>query len=290
MTSRPSLRLVASLSLALALVTPISTSSRAAPPDPKAVCFEAYPDAQKDRKTGKLRAARRALVTCSQDACPAAVRKDCAQWLAEVDAELPSVLVVATDPSGRDTAAVRVSVDGEIVAERLAGKSIEVDPGEHVFRFEHAGQAIEQSVIVRQSEKSRKLAIDFATPRGSAAPTAPPPPVDGAPPSPSRPVPVAVFVLGGVALASLATGTYFYFAQKSEHDDLAARCAPACSPDDVAPLKTKQLVAGVGLGVGVAALAAATVLFVTRRADGETTALGVAPHASGATLVLARGF
>ena len=108
MIPSPPIRLVSSLALTLALASP----THAAPPDGKTVCFDAYPEAQKHRKAGKLRAAQKELVICSQDACPAAVRRDCAQWLGEVTGELPSVLVVATDPEGKDTAAVRVTVDG----------------------------------------------------------------------------------------------------------------------------------------------------------------------------------
>ena len=288
-------RSLAHLPFALALSTPlVALPAHAA--DPKQACFDAYPAAQKLRKGGKLRRARAELVTCSQDACPAAVRKDCTDWLNEVSAELPSIVVVATDAAGKDTAAVRVTVDGEVAAARLDGKAIEIDPGERVLRFEHGGSTVEQALVVRQGERNRTVAVSFAAPSSSPPPSSPSEgtrssPGDRPPSSPTRPVPVAVYVLGGVGVASLATGAYFYFAQKSLHDDLAARCAPACSPDDVAPLKTKQLLGGVFAGVGVAALATAVVLYVGRKEDDSAiAALSVGPVPGGAALSLRGGF
>lgn len=261
----------------LALMTALGASPAAVGPahaaGGKQACFDAYPAAQKLRKAGKLREARAQLVTCSQDACPPAVKKDCNQWLGEVTSELPSVVIAATDPSGADTAAVRVIVDGVVVAERLDGKAIELDPGEHALRFEHAGKVVEQTMVIRQSEKNRTVTATFVPPKPAPAASTSGP----SEPAPSseapRPTPTAVYVLGGVGIASLALGTYFYFAQKSLHDDLAGRCAPACSPDDVSPLKTKQTIAGVSAGVGVAALLAATVLYVSR-GPGEPTSTG----------------
>ena len=179
------------------------------------------------------------------------------------------------------------------MSERLDGKSIDMDPGEHVFRFEHKQGFVEQTLVVRQAEKSRKIVVDFTAKKSPAPTSSGPPAAAEAAPAPSsvaRPVPAPVYVLGGVGVASLAVGTIFFFAQKSQHDDLAARCAPACSPDDVAPLKTKQLVAGLGLGVGVAALAAATVLYV-RRPEAQTTAsFSVSPNPGGATFAIQGGF
>lgn len=277
-TVLPLLALIIGLGASPAVVGPAHAAGG------KQACFDAYPEAQKLRKAGKLRAARAQLVTCSQDACPTAVKKDCTQWLGDVTAELPSVLIAATDPSGADTAAVRVLVDGDVVAERLDGKPIELDPGEHALRFEHAGKVVEQSVVIRQSEKNRKLTASFAPKSAPAVTTTTQPPP--APPSEApRPTPTSVYVLGGVGVVSLAVGTYFYFAQKSLHDDLTGRCAPACSPDEVSPLKTKQTIAGVGAGVGVAALVAATVLYVSRGpGDPASTGFDVSPTPRGAAL------
>jgi len=47
--------------------------------------------------------------------------------------------VRAEDTTGADTLAVRVTIDGQLLAETLDGKAVPIDPGEHVVRFELAG-------------------------------------------------------------------------------------------------------------------------------------------------------
>jgi hypothetical protein len=65
-------------------------------------------------------------------------------------------------------------------------------------------------------------------------------------------------VLGGVGVAGLGVFAGFGLAGKSSQDDLEKTCSPRCSPDDGKSVKTKYLLADIGLGVGVLSLAAAT--------------------------------
>ena len=283
--------LVAALALGACLsAIPLAAVPAEAQPA-KQACFDAYPNAQRLRKAGKLRASRAELVTCSQDACPAAMRKDCTQWMSEVAADIPSIVIAATDESGADTPEVAVVVDGERAKERLDGNPLELDPGEHTLTLTHRGATLERAIVLRAGERRRTIAVSFAKPKtatpapsATAAPTTAPPDE-----RPKAGVPTATYVLGGVGLASLAASAYFYFDQKRVHDDLSSSCAPRCSPDDVSPLKTRQLLAGITGGVGVVALGAAIALYVTRP-SAETNAsvgllrgspgLGLAPGAA----------
>ena len=152
----------------------------------KQECNAAYEQSQTLREKGKLIDARKQAVACSASTCSAYVVKECAQWLAEIDASLPTVVFTAQDPSGSDTLAVRVSVDGRIVGEKLDGKAVPIDPGEHVIRFELAGaEAVEQRVLVRQGQKNRNVAAAFkgkpADPSSAGTPVA-----LGKPPYPRR--------------------------------------------------------------------------------------------------------
>src|SRR4051812_26138390 len=70
-------------------------SAQAAPdtPDAKKACVVHHEQAQVLRRTTKLTDARAALLVCSQDVCPAAVRVDCVDWLNQVNRTIPSVVV-----------------------------------------------------------------------------------------------------------------------------------------------------------------------------------------------------
>lgn len=138
-------------------------SARAADTDAAALkraCIEASESAQQLRIDGKLVEAQKQLVMCASDVCPGAIRVDCASWLSQVNALMPSVVLVARDGAGEDLADVTVTMDGKPLTTHLDGKSISVGPGEHVFRFERTGSGpIEKRVIMREGETARKIEV-----------------------------------------------------------------------------------------------------------------------------------
>src|SRR5688572_20642579 len=91
----------------------------------KDACFARHEDAQRERRQGRLLAARTGLLVCSGASCPAAIRADCIEWLAEVSRSLPSIVVNAR-ARGADLADVRVFIDGRQAVERLTGAALEV--------------------------------------------------------------------------------------------------------------------------------------------------------------------
>ena len=129
---------------------------------------------------------------------------------------------------------------------------------------------VEREVLVAAGDKNRIVAASFGAPAApyatgpltSRAPASPEP----APPPAERPVPAAVWVLGGVGVAALASFAGFAVAGASQRDDLKSSCEPLCASGDVSKVRTKLVVADVSLGVGIVALGAATYLFVTRPA------------------------
>lgn len=231
--------------------------------DARDACIDASERGQELRDTGKLLSARQKFLSCSREVCPALVRTDCASWLANVDARLPSVVVSAKGPDGRDIADVMVTLDRRPLLHRLDGKAISVDPGEHVFRYERTGRApTEEKVILREGEQRRVLVVRFsdAVPKGEGNDKDRTPPMD-------RPVPVAVWILGGVAIAAGGVFGYVGLSAKNEFDeaaDPAEGCAPGCSEDKVSSIRTKEIIANTALGAGVGALGVATVLLLTR--------------------------
>lgn len=231
----------------------------AAAQDATNACVEAHVSAQRLRRDGKLRAAREQLVACARTTCPQVLVRECAGWLTEVEAAVPSVVFEATDENGRDLADVRIEVDGQVLLERLGGTAVEMDPGEHQVRWTHPQRkAVEQAVVVREGDKARRISarLEPLVAGGAGGDT---------PILEERPVPAATIVLGGIGLAGLAGFGVLASMGLSEESDLDERgCKPNCPSDDVDSVRTKFLIGDIALGVGVAALAGATIFYLTR--------------------------
>jgi hypothetical protein len=259
----------------------VEGDARAAPD--RQACIDAYPEGQRLRKQGKLRGARAALLVCAQQECPQAVRQDCGRWLEELAAQMPSIVVEVRDAGGDETADARLSVDGEVVAEHLDGRAVELDPGEHVVGLVHRGATRETRLLLREGEVRRRVVVSFVpepTPAGAMAPAvssdATPVGPGAASPAAARSLgprassdrarsdtPISALVLGGVGAAALVASGVLLFDARRLYGRLESTCAPACSPDDVAPLERRQLGAGLTAGVGVVALGAAAWFFFT---------------------------
>jgi hypothetical protein len=144
--------------LALAL-TAVEGRARA---DAK-TCIDAAEQGQNLRGTNKLVAAKLAFAGCAADTCPAAIRKDCAQWVLEVESAIPS-LVFGAKIDGADATAVRVFIDGALAAQSLDGRAVPIDPGPHVVRFETSGlPPLERSVVVNEGAKGRGVDVEWRT-------------------------------------------------------------------------------------------------------------------------------
>jgi len=226
--------------------------------DPAAsACIDAHVEAQRLRRDRRLREARVALVACSREGCPRMLIGECGPWLREVEQAIPSVVIDARAPDGREVADVRLRIDGALQADRLTGSAIEIDPGEHLLRFERAGSpAVEEKVLVSEGEHGRRVSVRFVASE---------PAQSGAEPPASRPIPTVVYGLSAVGLLGLGVfGTLgaVGLSKKGDLDD--ARCLPNCRTEDVDAARRAFLVADIGLGVGIAALASALIFYVTR--------------------------
>lgn len=216
------------------------------------VCFDAAVAGQKARKSGELKKARDELLRCAHAACPGEVTSKCTDWVAEVDAAMPSVLVAPQDDRGRDVTQGTVRVDGQPRAEAFRGEPIVLEPGAHVLRFEVAGRApVEQQIVVREYEKNRKVALKLA-------------------PLPAKQSAVP-FVLGGIGVAAgLAFGG---FAIAGALDRQSSHCDTGCKASDYDRVNLELVAADVALGVGVVFLTIAIVdYFVTRPSSSRARA------------------
>ena len=238
----------------------------------KAECASAYEKSQEFRTQNKLQKAEELLVVCAEQSCPTFVQTDCAQWLTEVQKDLPTIIISAKDKDGADVTAVKVSIDGDVVATELDGKAIPIDPGRHKLRFEIEGAPpVDQPIIAKQGEKDREVKVSFRPSQSEEvkspypAPAAegkdaPPAESDQAKPSPLR---LYSYIAGGVGAAGIASFAVFGIMGKSEQSDLESRgCKPNCPQSDVDAAKTKLLIANISLGVGIAGLGTGVALFI----------------------------
>ena len=281
--SRPSRALVAGILAALAAGPSVARADVSS-----AECIQANAAAQDARRDLKFSAAREQLARCVDPSCPAMVRDDCARRLDELGQVQPTIVFDAKDASGRDVAAVKVTVDGRPLAEKLDGAALAVDPGEHTFVFTVAGGAlVTQTFVIREGQKARYERIVLGGPAsGQQIPVAPtaaipasslasaPAVVEAAPARPSpasaekpaasgSPGRTVGWVLGGVGLAGIGVGTVFgleALSTKSSHC-YANICTPpgtASTAYQQATISTLGLIAGgvlVAGGLGLVLLA-----------------------------------
>jgi hypothetical protein len=264
------------LSSATALADGTSASS-------KATCLDAVSKSQELRDKHKLVEAREQLRVCAAAQCPTAIRSDCANWLAEVEKALPTVVFAAKDASGADLSTVKITMDGSVLTDHLEGVALPVDPGEHTFMFEAAGQVpLEKKLIIQEAQKDRHESITL-----TAAPAMSPSPVPGrallaAPPDANAggglgTQKIFAIVAGGIGVAGLAVGTIFAVMDISKRNHAEAICpGTLCSQagldawSDVATTQTFSTVGFIVGGVGVAG--AAVLWFTAPRSNGGASA------------------
>ena len=213
-------------------------------------CASAYEKGQELRLEHRLVDARAQFLVCARPACPKAARDDCSRWLGEVDATLPGLVVRATS-GGAPFDDARVFVDGKPVADRLDARAIPVDPGKHVVRVEPRGCAPHEKEVSLAAGAPAVVAFDVC---GEAKPVAPAPHV-------ARRPPVATFVLGGVALAAVASFAVFGALGVSDANALSS-CYPHCEQGPVDAANAELAAADVSLGLAVALAAAAAIVWL----------------------------
>jgi hypothetical protein len=167
-----------------------------------------------------------------------------------------------------------VSVDGVTVTHGLDGKALEVDPGVHTFRFELAGAAVEQMVLIREGEKSR--AITATLDPSAVAPTAPLSASWPASSTSSLRASPWTWAFGGLGLLALGIGAYLELSVDADASELQNTCGHSCSHAQVDPLVLKQQVLGpVAFGVGALSLGlAAYTLFAAPVRGGAVAGVG----------------
>ena len=253
-----------------------------------AACVSAYEQAQEQRQSGKLLEALRHLQACAADACPAFIRSDCSTWYDDVRAEVPSV-VFAARSAGRDLADVRVSLGPRVLASRIDGEALELDPGEYDFQFTAPGmQPLTQHVLISRGERNRLQRAELVPlPRDTLAGSGQ---ASLSPPAQQSWVLPAIF--GGVAVLGLSSFGVFGALGRSGESRLETTCSPHCSQDQISSVRTQYVIADVSLAVGVASLGLATYFALSsssQRRTAQTSAFDVQASAHVAECQLSGG-
>ncbi len=267
--------------VALSLFVSHAPAARA---DEKSACVASYDHSQVFRRDHRLARARTELQSCARADCPALVRTDCIAWLDQVQNAIPSLAIRAAK-DGEEIATVKVIADEEIIATRLDGSSLEVEPGEHTFRFETEGAPpVVLKLLVHEREKDRVVAVTFASsPEPERAK------VETNARRFIRPVPPGMYVLGGVGVAGLAAFGVLGLIGKNDESALVSTCSPNCTPSAIGKVRGEYVGADIGLGVGAAALVSSVIWYVLRPkqpigAPAPRDGITVAPGRNGAVL------
>jgi hypothetical protein len=181
-----------------------------------------------------------AFIECSQESCPSAVRSACVEWLHDVEARRPSVVIAIVAADGRDITEVSIEVEGAAVEQ---GTTVQVDPGFHRLRVHAPGyEDTSMSFVAREGEKRRPLRVQLDALREH---------VGHKSERPGEVITPVTWVTGGLAVLAFGSFAYFGLTGRSRASDLRATCAPACAESDRSAVKTRYLVADLSLVAGL---------------------------------------
>jgi hypothetical protein len=288
--------------LVLAVVmSSLGTAALARAADPTlSDCIQANETAIKLRNESKLRQARAQWLVCAAESCNVEIRDTCKSRVSEVNKAIPTVVFDAKDDEGRDVTGVSVTMDDQPLAPRLEGTAISLDPGEHNFRFQMAGQpAVEKTLVIAEGVKERHETIVLGRPGTTVTATAAAanqesfsPSADNTPSAaPTAPgvrsnTKTVGLVVGSVGAAALAVGGVFGALSFSKWSSAQTACktSVACANhaqamSDKNDAATNATVSTVGFVAGGLAVAAGVTLFLLAPGSGGNrgAAVNVAP-------------
>jgi hypothetical protein len=240
-----------------------------------------------------LRAARNQLLVCSASSCPTDIRKECLHRVDEINASIPTVIFQAKDGRGNDLLAVKVTMDGEVIAERLEGTALSIDPGAHTFVFEAVGQPpLTTQLVIQEGQKDQHESVTIGP---VAAPAAPPPSV-GEPPgsaSPASssetggtrlgPTKIAAIAAAGVGVVGIGVGTAFGLIAISKKNDADTVCPGQCATqagvDKWNDAKSAAQISDIAFVVGGVGLAAGAILWFAIKSPSDDAGphVGIGP-------------
>lgn len=201
-------------------------------------CVAASEKGQKERRAGNLMDARTAFLQCAAEKCPSVVKSACSEWLEQVNASLPTIIIAVADPDRKDIVDARILVDGKAV---VLGRAVQLDPGPHSIAAEADGfQSQTQSIVARETEHNRSVSFTL-TKKTSETPSTP---KNHDEQRGTRPI---TWITGGLALAAFGSFAGFGLRGRFMAADLRDTCAPNCTVDQRDSAHTSYLIADISL-------------------------------------------
>ncbi|HEX6763919.1 MAG TPA: hypothetical protein VF103_00540, partial [Polyangiaceae bacterium] len=160
---------------------------------------------------------------------------------------MPTVVFEAHDKSGATVSAVKVTMDGKVIAEKLDGSPLYVTPGKHTFEFESPGLPRTSKTLVFNAGEKRNERVNMIDMTGPLLRT-------------------TGLVLAGIGVLAIGYGSYRGIRAKTTYDDALKHCPngpDSCSEagaeggedaHDHAAAATTSIIVGSVLVAGGAAL------------------------------------
>ncbi|MGH7436912.1 MAG: hypothetical protein ACRENE_14665 [Polyangiaceae bacterium] len=198
-------------------------------------------------------------------------------------------------------------MDGAVIADRLDGGAIALDPGSHEFTFQSEERPpLSETLVLREEEISRRETVTFAAPAEVAPPATAPaaactpssPPsasASGADVAERRPAEsrsgqrTLALVVGGVGAAGVVAGIVFGSMTLAAWGSVKSECprlvdCSAAAYDDRSRALTYGTISTVSLIAGSVLLAGGAVLYLTAPRAASQPEVGVAAGPGGVSL------
>jgi hypothetical protein len=210
---------------------------------------------------------------------------DCARWLADLDQRIPSV-VFEVRADGHPSVSAHVFVDDKPVDDWTRGQALRLNPGQHTFRFELPPHpSVTEKLVLAEGMRFRIVSAEFMAP-SERTPATPPSRADDRGVVRDRPVPLLVYPLLGIGALGLVGFAGFALSGMAEQSKLERSCSPRCTDSDLSATRTRFLLGDISLGVGLAALVGAGVVYLARPEQPRRSSVGFAPLTGGGIAIL----
>jgi hypothetical protein len=234
------------------------------------------------RHQGKLHDALQQLATCSDPRCPDEVKAECTRRMEGVRGAMPTLVLAAKDGAGNDLYAVRVTMDGAPLLAALDGRALSIDPGEHSFTFETAGQPpLDKKLVLREGDKERQETVVLGPAPAVVPPASAPSPAPSSSWSTNKTMALAS---AGVGLVGVALGVVFGAYAKSSQNLETTNCSSATScsngpqsREDYTVATQDATASTVSFIAGAALVAVGTTLWFTAPSPARSPAAATAP-------------
>jgi hypothetical protein len=231
-------------------------------------------------------AVRNATAKAEKDPKYVSTRNTAAADLAQLEPKVAKIIVAVANPP----AGMQVTLNGAPLAADRLGVPVVLAPAEVVVRMSAPDQAdVERRVVLRAGDTTT-LPLAFAAPAPAPTPTpALPPPALPAPHGLGG-VRIGGIVVLGVGAAGMATFAAAGVSANHRYDAVSAacggkRCTDSSYRSQIDGGRQLDLVANVGLGVGIAGLVGGTLMVALGKPAAAPTVTGWATPAGGGLAV-----